>query len=437
MHQILISILLTCFSYVYFINTCNANQINFTPRQISNSRLLQFGDSHFEWVHEDIVDVLSTRGYQKHLFRDMNLREKFESLTQETRDIILEGNDFGPGFIDVTEHRNDLLEMSEVASSLQNSPDFPKELKYQEVLNDDLFQSINNTRLYKYIEDLSVGFRTRHHKSSLNVKAAEYVASQFNQILEESARIWNNADDIKERVTIETYLGKSTKQPSVVVKILPETDVNSSEIVILGAHEDSIASHWNREARAPGADDDASGIALILEIFRALMAENGDLIRGIKREIHFMAFAAEEAGLLGSKDLARNYRSDGKKVAGMVQFEMSGYRPPNSKSRAITIMKDADPDLQQYLNLLSKVYILPRYKDVFIKMEQKCGYGCSDHASWLSEGYKATCLAEAGPRDSELNPNIHSSGDSIEKLDMEFLRIFGELGLAFAVEFSH
>jgi leucyl aminopeptidase len=65
-------------------------------------------------------------------------------------------------------------------------------------------------------------------------------------------------------------------------------------------------------------DDDASGLACVLEIFRVLMESS----YRPKRTVQFMAYAAEEAGLLGSKDIARAYHRQGVNVVAMLQMEM-------------------------------------------------------------------------------------------------------------------
>lgn len=65
----------------------------------------------------------------------------------------------------------------------------------------------------------------------------------------------------------------------------------------------------NEQSIAPGADDDASGIASLSEIIRVLRDNN---FRP-KRSVALMAYAAEEVGLRGSQDLANQYKAQGKK----------------------------------------------------------------------------------------------------------------------------
>ena len=78
------------------------------------------------------------------------------------------------------------------------------------------------------------------------------------------------------------------------------------EIVVLGAHLDSIntSGGGSTTQRAPGADDDASGIATLTEVIRISLASGWRP----KRTVKFMGYAAEEVGLRGSKAIAQSFR---------------------------------------------------------------------------------------------------------------------------------
>ena len=68
---------------------------------------------------------------------------------------------------------------------------------------------------------------------------------------------------------------------------------------MLGAHQDSV-NGARATGRAPGADDDASGVASLSEVIRVALANDYRPLRTVK----FMAYAAEEVGLRGSADIA-------------------------------------------------------------------------------------------------------------------------------------
>lgn len=69
------------------------------------------------------------------------------------------------------------------------------------------------------------------------------------------------------------------------------------------------------------ADDDGSGTTSILEAFRVLASAN---FTPTAAPVEFHWYSAEEAGLLGSQAIAKRYESDGAKVKGMIQMDMTG-----------------------------------------------------------------------------------------------------------------
>lgn len=173
---------------------------------------------------------------------------------------------------------------------------------------------------------------------------------------------------------------------------------------------------------APGADDDASGSATVLEVFRVLVQS------GFRpdRTLDFMAYAGEEAGLLGSQDIARRYQSARASVYGVMQFDMTMYA---GTGKQITFMTDyVNKDLTKFTEMLIDTYVKIPWS------EDRCGYGCSDHASWTKAGYASVIPFES--KFDDYNPKIHSAGDGMNLLDADFGASFGRLGLAFMIEMA-
>ena len=77
---------------------------------------------------------------------------------------------------------------------------------------------------------------------------------------------------------------------------------------------------------APGADDDASGIATLTEVLRIAMAEG----YRPRRTVMFMGYSAEEVGLRGSRAIAQRFAAEGRNVVGVLQMDMTNYRAPGS-----------------------------------------------------------------------------------------------------------
>jgi leucyl aminopeptidase len=189
-------------------------------------------------------------------------------------------------------------------------------------------------------------------------------------------------------------------------------------VVVIGAHLDSVGA--SASGRAPGADDDGSGIASIFEIFRVLVNAN----YRPDYTIQFMAYAAEEAGLLGSQAIATSYAKDKIDVYAVLQLDMTGY----SRDEIGIITDHTSPELNAFVRTLVNTYTTLKWKN------SVCGYGCSDHASWTRTGVRASFPFET-PFGSH-NPNIHSSRDTLDHLSQEQMLQFVYLGLGFAVELA-
>ncbi len=280
---------------------------------------------------------------------------------------------------------------------------------YRSLVN-QMMPRLDAKKLESHVRTLSTEFRNRYFQSETGVQAAHWIRDQFIEIATQYGR---------RDVQVELFKHRFA-QPSIIARI-PGRGVNSRELVVLGAHEDSIqqfsTSHF---MLAPGADDDASGIASLLEVFRVLM-ETGFYPN---RTIEFIAYAGEEKGLLGSQDIALKYRRDGKRVAGVLQFDMVGF--PGSGDKMVMIRDHADSALSDFVEVLIKEYLKVTV------LPDDCGYACSDHASWTDAGYPSAFPFES--RFAEYNQQIHTPNDLIERVDFGHVERFAKLGVAFAVE---
>jgi len=212
--------------------------------------------------------------------------------------------------------------------------------------------------------------------------------------------------------------GSATRQASLIVRL--EGTTRPDEIVVLGSHIDSIA-FWG--GRAPGADDNASGTATNLEVLRVIL-ESG---MRFERTIEIHGYAAEEIGLVGSQDMARRYRRDGKKVMAMMQFDMNLYRGKES-DKIWFVTNGTSGSLNQGLGELTDLY-------VHIPWGQgNLSSGSSDHASWQRQGFPAAFPFE---RPDAHNPHIHTARDTIENSgSFTQAAAFAKLGVAYVAHYA-
>jgi leucyl aminopeptidase len=196
-----------------------------------------------------------------------------------------------------------------------------------------------------------------------------------------------------------------------------------SEIVILGGHLDSIAD-WGMSATAPGADDNASGSAALFEALRLIKDQPQPA-----RTLEFIWYGGEELGLLGSDDIANRYKAQQRDVIAVLQLDMTGYR--GEGENIIGSAQDfTSAFLRDYLLKANEAYSLGLKIVPF-----KCGYGCSDHASWYTEGYPTLMPFEATM--SSMNRNIHTRRDTVELLNFNHAAHFAKIALIFALDLAN
>lgn len=205
------------------------------------------------------------------------------------------------------------------------------------------------------------------------------------------------------------------KQPSLVFVI--GKDAPGPGIVI-GAHMDTL------DGRMPGAGDDGSGSSSLMATAEALLASGYQP----DHPIYLIWYAAEEMGLVGSQYVVDDFTNSKRSVKAAMQLDMTGYRP-DPKNKALWLFKDyTNKSLTSFAAELIQYYVKVPVS------YSKCGYGCSDHASWYEAGIPAVFPCESSF--PEHNPNIHTENDKMEWLSHEHMTNFSKLAVAFAIELA-
>ena len=257
-------------------------------------------------------------------------------------------------------------------------------------------------------------YGTRYHTYASATQSAIDLKTKW----EDMATSFGRAD-----VSVRLYDHISTDMPSVIMTI--EGTEFPDEFVIVGGHLDSAS---NPQSDAPGADDNASGIAAVTEATRALF-EAGFVP---KRTIEIMAYAAEEIGLVGSSEIAQEYGTNNVDVTAYVNFDMTNYN--GSANDIYFITDNTAASLNTFLMDLMNHYNATGPHS-FTYGTSVCNYGCSDHASWHNNGYMAAFPFEAGF--GQHNPHIHTPGDLFSVSGTaEHAAKFTKLCLEFLIETS-
>jgi bacterial leucyl aminopeptidase len=289
----------------------------------------------------------------------------------------------------------------------------------QATVNPWLTQVVS-TNIQNTIGTLSA-YQNRYYTSTTGKTSAEWIRTTWQGLA-------GSRTDVS---SVLSTCSTCSTQPSVILTI--QGNELPNEIVVLGAHLDSInvSAGGSTTQVAPGADDDASGIATLTETLRIAMASGWEP----KRTVKFMGYAAEEVGLRGSNAIAQAHLAAGANVVAVLQLDMTNYRTGTAADMRL-VSDYSNVDMKTFLTNLFDTYLAPLG---LTRGTYTCGYGCSDHASWTSAGYPSAMFFEAGTggtSGSTYNPYIHTANDTLANMGNSAVNSakFARLGLAFLGE---
>ncbi len=234
-------------------------------------------------------------------------------------------------------------------------------------------------------------FETRFYNTSENSAANQWLYDQFV--------------DYGWDVSFHNYSHNGTRQN--VVATLPGL-VEPDKVVYLTSHMDSISE--DPQNQAPGADDNASTTAALLEAARILGQYS------FQYTIKLIPFNSEEQGLVGSGAYVADIPAS-EDVICCLNFDMIAYAGndgglPDLKVFANTASLPFAYLIEDVVNTYLSNYLEP----VVIHQSMSS----SDHGSFWNHGYQAICGSEAGPGDPDLSPWYHTSNDRIENYPQDF-----------------
>jgi Zn-dependent M28 family amino/carboxypeptidase len=268
---------------------------------------------------------------------------------------------------------------------------------------DDMVDSISASRISANIQALQdFGSREFHLNNSDDV--AQYIQSQF-----ESAGL---------ETELQEFDIPGTNLSNVVATLPGRSD--EAGAILFGAHYDSENKYVSNLSEAenltaPGADDDASGVAAVIEMAHALS--------GLRYEqtIKFVAFAAEEygfdytGGLAGSAYFATKEKENGVNYTAVAIVDMIGYSSLG-ENKAYVITNLEHSSLAEAMVTAVSTYQL----DLNLTLLVNSGIRYSDHLSFWNNGYPGLLVIEEIDKRTNfpVNPYYHSSGDLLERLSL-------------------
>lgn len=192
--------------------------------------------------------------------------------------------------------------------------------------------------------------------------------------------------------------------------------------ILIGAHYDAVPG-------SPGADDNATGVAVLLELARAFKESPP------RSPVRLVAFDLEEYGLMGSRQYVATLKQQRQALRLMISLEMLGYRDETVGSQQYP------PGLQYFYpnrgNFVGLIGNWPALWDLLrlSRVIRQAGVPCewlpagwrgqivpdtrrSDHAPFWDEGYRALMVTDTA---NLRNPHYHQPSDRLETLDLDFL----------------
>lgn len=210
-----------------------------------------------------------------------------------------------------------------------------------------------------------------------------------------------------------------------------EKDVNLPRLIV-GAHFDAVPG-------SPGADDNASGVAALLEAAKIYSDFYSDLAPQVYPQpycVEFVAFNLEEYGMAGSQAYVRKLKSDKTRLVGMLSLEMVGFTSQTSGSQKMPFfLKPFYPDTGNFIGLVANTRskgLLEKVRKVFESVKDLPTESLvlpangwvfpdarlSDHSPFWDAAFPALLVTDTS---FYRNPHYHTGEDRIETLDLEFL----------------
>ena len=266
----------------------------------------------------------------------------------------------------------------------------------------DTFNEVSILEHVKYLSSDELEGRYPGTKGSK--LAIDYIVSQFK-----SSKLITYQNGSYLQPFDFSNLKNETTQVSNVVGLITGNK-SKDEYIVIGAHFDHLgfggvhsgSLDMNSREIHNGADDNASGVAGIIELAKQLSYDQ----KSLNRSILFVAFNAEEQGILGSKFFINNFPVPKEKIVTMINLDMIG----RLKSLSLNVSgTGTSPIFDTILDKSSKKYQLN------IKKNPE-GYGPSDHASFYANNIPVLSFFTGGHSD------YHRPSDDWTKINISGLK---------------
>ena len=264
----------------------------------------------------------------------------------------------------------------------------------------ELVDQVDGERILTTVTDLQ-NFGSRAFNASSMWNSSVYIHDRFAEL-----GLWATYQDFQ----VNGYPQRN------VVAIMNGTDPEAPQY-LFGAHYDSITLaiqgyEEGNTTNAPGADDDASGVAATIELATVLHDKE------FNSTVKFVAFGAEETGLNGSSAFVQKEIADGVLYAGTAIMDMIGFK--DSQQNEISIFREDPLNLMaEHLQKVVSDYGL----DLSLTIISGTSFGYSDHYPFWLAGYPSILVIEEISGGLPVNPYYHSENDTADHLSQEQMTV--------------
>lgn len=289
---------------------------------------------------------------------------------------------------------------------------------------ESLILEVSQQQLMAYIRQLE-SFGTRNAFSDTQSETFGIGAAR-RWIFNEFVRVGNG------RLTVEfqdfplSYNGYSAEQSNVVAT-LPGKGEGNGVLVLMGHYDNRPPDVTDGFSRATGANDNGSGIALLLETARIMSS------RDWNQTIVFLATSAEEQGAFGARYYAENAFLDGKNVISALNYDAVGGRtgiPQYVRLFAVDFLTSSHGSLGRYYEYVGGLYLPTFPVVIYDALDREGRWG--DHREFVRVGFPAIRVIES-IEDPDL---VNSNRDTWDLIDYNYLQRVVQLNVAVAANLA-
>ncbi|MFO7680266.1 MAG: M28 family metallopeptidase [Chloroflexota bacterium] len=281
-----------------------------------------------------------------------------------------------------------------------------------------LLDEVSNQQLVAYVQALE-SFGTRH-TLSVTDRADFGVGAARSWLYDEFVRVGNGRLQVEVDSFALTLNGITTEQQNIVAT-LPGNGSNPGAVLLVAHYDSRPIDAYDGSSQAPGANDNGSGVAAMLEIARLLSTQEWNM------NVVFIAFAAEEQGTHGSLHFVTDRFVQQMGVTAVFDNDIVGGRPGIPQLiRVFSQGPDTSPARQvvRYLDLVGGLYVPQFGVSVIDAIDRPGRY--SDHMRFADVGIAALRLTES----IEDPDRQHNARDTSDAIDFTYLRQVTQLNLA-------